>query len=388
MKKMSRAVFCLMVCVFLPAFTAYADETPGGDLSERVKRIEEQLKDKALPGKWAERISFSGVIKAQGSYEKMNFADPSAEDKNNSDLALSKVEVGIDIDIAKHVKGSLLFLYEDDNDVVLDKGFILLDGADVMPLYLKAGKLYLPFGNFKTNMISDPLTQTLGETRETAVEIGFKSEGFYAAAYIFNGDVDKDGGDNHADNFGAAAGYTMEKEGFSMDIGLGYINSLIDSNGWGDVLEEEKSHAGSMGLAFSFRDYVPGLGAYAVIRFGQLTLIGEYITMLDEPEWNMSELVPGMLEAMGIGPVFKGEKTSTWNAEIGYTAEMFGKETTFGLAYQGSDHAEEFFPESRCMGVVKMSIFDKTSVALEYRHDEFETDAKADVLTTQLAIEF
>ncbi len=388
MKKVNRAVLCLVVCVFSLVFTAYAEETPSGDLSERVKQIEEQLKDKALPGKWAERISFSGVIEAEGSYEKMNFADPYAEDNNTSDLALSKVEVGIDIDIAKHVKGSLLFLYEDDEDVVLDKGFILLDGADVMPLYLKAGKLYVPFGNFKSNMISDPLTLELGETRESAVEIGFKSEGFYAAAYMFNGDVNKDGGDNHADNFGVAAGYTMEKEGFSMDIGLGYINSLIDSNGWGDVLEEEKSHAESMGLAFSFRDYIPGLGAYAVIKFGQLTLIGEYITMLEEPEWNMSELLPGALEAMGIGPVFTGEKTSTWNAEIGYTAEMFGKETTFGLAYQGSDHAEEFFPESRYMGVVSVNIFDKTSVALEYRHDEFENDDKADVLTAQIAIEF
>jgi len=46
------------------------------------------LKDKGFPGKWAERISFSGVIKADANYEKMNFADPDTEDKG---LGINKI---------------------------------------------------------------------------------------------------------------------------------------------------------------------------------------------------------------------------------------------------------------------------------------------------------
>ncbi|MEE4357878.1 MAG: LbtU family siderophore porin [Desulfococcaceae bacterium] len=386
--KKAGTVLYLLAWTVLPLFTAYAEETPGSTLSDLVRQIEEQLKEGGLPGKWAERIRFSGTVEAEASYEKTDAADPEADDEDSSDLVLSTAELGIEADILKHVKGNLLFLYEDDEDITVDEGYILLDGEDVLPVYLKAGKLYVPFGKFESNMISDPLTLELGETRETAIEIGFKSGGFYAAAYVFNGDTDTDGDDSHADNYGAAAGYTLEKEGFSMDIGMGYINSLIDSDGWEGVIEEEQSTAESMGLAFSFRDYVPGFCAYAVLGFGPFTVIGEYITMLDEPEWNMSETEPGTLEAMGIGPVFTGEKTAAWNAEIAYTFEIIGKETVFGLAYQGSDHAEEFFPENRFTGVISMGIFDDTSLALEYRHDEFETDDKTDALTAQLAVEF
>ncbi|MEZ4528774.1 MAG: LbtU family siderophore porin [Desulfobacterales bacterium] len=388
MKKISKAAFVLLMCSFLFSFSAVAEEKAGDDKTGHIDRIGEQLKEKILPESWANRVSFSGAVEAEAVYEKKDSADPDAEEEDSSDLALSKAELGIDIDIAKHVRGNVLFLYEDDEDVVVDEGFVLLDGGDVVPLYLKVGKIYVPFGRFESNMISDPLTLELGETRESAAEIGFAAGGFYAAAYVFNGDVDKDGDDSHMDNYGAALGYSLEKDVFSMDVGVGYINSLIDSNGWEDVLEEEIASAETMGLAFSFRDYVPGFVAYSIFNFGPLRIIGEYMTMLDEPEWNLSELVPGALAAVEMGAVFKGEKTSAWNAEIGCTFEIIGKETTLGLAWQGTENGEEFFPENRYMGLVSVGILEKTSLGLEYRHDEFENEDEADVLTAQLAVEF
>ncbi len=68
----------------------------------------------------------------------------------------------------------------------------------------------MPFGNFESNMISDPVTLTLAETREDVVQVGFGTEGgFYDSAYFFNGDTDKSkdnvysSADNdHIDNYG------------------------------------------------------------------------------------------------------------------------------------------------------------------------------------------
>jgi len=77
-----------------------------------------------------------------------------------------------------------------------------------------------------------------------------------------------------------------------------------------------------------------------------------------------------------------------WNMEVGYTFEVSGKETTVGVAYQGSDDADNFIAESRYMGVVGVGICDGTSLALEYLHDTFDNDDEADVVTAQLAIEF
>lgn len=388
MKTISRAALSLCIVTFIFSGAVSAEEATDSDIMKRISRIEEQLKEEAGPGRWAKRITLSGSIEAEAGYEKRSFADPDTEDEDTSDLALSKVELGVDVDIAEYVKGNVLFLYEDDEDVVVDEGFIKFDGGDALPMYMKVGKIYLPFGKFESNMISDPLTLELGETRETAFEAGFTSSGFYASAYLFNGDIDKDGDESHLSNYGVSVGYALEQDQFGMDIGAGYINNIIDSNGWEGVLEEERASAESMDLDFAFRDYVPGICVHALFNFGDITLIGEYIAMVDEPEWNMYELVSGALETAGVDTVMIGEKTTTWNFEIGYTKELLGKETTFGVAYQGCDNGEEFFPESRFMGVAGVEIFDETTVALEYRHDEFENDDKADVLTAQLAIGF
>ena len=110
--------------------------------------------------------------------------------------------------------------------------------------------------------------------------------------------------------------------------------------------------------------------------------------LLEEPEWNMSDVVPGSMAALGLESVEKGEKISVWNIELGYVFDLSGKETTLAIAFQGTDHAEDWLPESRYMGSVAVGIFDGTTLALEYLHDEYETDDETDVLTAQLAIEF
>jgi hypothetical protein len=84
----------------------------------------------------------------------------------------------------------------------------------------------------------------------------------------------------------------------------------------------------------------------------------------------------------------KSEKIAAWNLELGYAFALYGKETTLAVAYQGTKDAEDWLPEERYMGSVGVGIFDGTSLALEYRHDEFETDDQGDGLTAQLAFEF
>jgi len=40
------------------------------------------------------------------------------------------------------------------------------------------------------------------------------------------------------------------------------------------------------------------------------------------------------------------------------------------------------------MGTVGVNIFEGTALLLEYRHDEYETGDKADMIIAQLAVEF
>jgi len=383
-------MLCLMLSVCLFSFPAFSEAVSNHELTERITRLEEQQKKGILPAKWAERITLSGAVEIEVNYEDMDFKDPGTDDEDSSDITLSTVELGIDVDIVKHVSGHVLFLWEEDDTepVDLDEGFITIDGDDVVPIYLTVGKLYVPFGNFESNMISDPLTLELGETRESAVQVGFESEGFYGSVYVFNGDIDEDGDDNQIDNFGANAGYAFENDDFNLDISISYINNLMDSDGWSDVIAAELDDAEGNGFTFALRDYVPGFGAYAILNVGPFTMIGEYVTALDDPEFNRYDVVPGSLAGLGLGPTYKGEKPAAWNAELGYTFEIAGKETIVGAAYQGSDNGEDVFPEKRFLGVVGMVIFNHTVVSLEFLHDEFENDDERDLITAQLAIVF
>lgn len=56
--------------------------------------------------------------------------------------------------------------------------------------------------------------------------------------------------------------------------------------------------------------------------------------------------------------------------------------------YEGGDELGDFLPENQYGAAVTYSLFENTSIALEYLHGEFANDDERDLLTTQLAVEF
>ena len=314
-----------------------------------------------------EHVKISGLVEAEA------FATDGYDGENESDITLATVELGIDVNLHKFVSGHILFLWEEDDTepVDIDEGYIYLGNTEVFPVYFQVGKLYVPFGNFESNMISDPLTLELGETRESAAQLGFESHGFYAAAYAFNGDIDEAGDDNEIKNFGFNGGYAYEQGDLSFDIGAGWINDIGDSETLKDTLPGE------------IEDYVPGWTAHAIFNWKGLTLIGEYLAATDnfeniELEWKD-----------------KGAEPETWNLETAYTFEVAGHETVFALAWQGSDEALALeLPEDRYMGSLSIGIIEGLTFSLEYAHDEDYSGSEggsgdnADTVTSQLSLEF
>ena len=351
---------------------ATAEELSNYELTQRVKELEErQGLRNAMPA-WMDRLTLSGVLEAEASYANL-------EDENESDIVLATMELGLDAAINEYVSGHFLLLWEEDDTepVDLDEGFITLTCGPNCPAYVSAGEMYVPFGNFESHMISDPLTLELAETRESAVMLGVKEKGFYGSVYLFNGDADEFDEDSHVDNYGAQAGFAMETDAFSLDIGGSYINNITDSDGWEglfDGLEDERD------VGVELDDYVGGIGAHAIMSTGPFMFISEYIIALDDVDFVNKE--DGSILDITV------EEISAWNAEFGYSFELGGKPATAAVAYQGSEDAGDFLPESRLMGSIGVEIYEATSLAFEYFHDEFENDDEADVITAQLAVEF
>jgi hypothetical protein len=308
-------------------------------------------------------IDFSALIEVEGSTSE-NF-----EGVNESNFELATVELGFVGKVTDWASAHLTILYEEggDDKVLIDDAHIVIGNTEKFPLYLNAGRQYVPFGNFTSNMISDPLTLEIAETRETALQIGFAASGAYGSVFAFNGDTNEGGDDSRIEQFGANIGYAFKQKGFSIDVGVSYMNSMGDSDGLSEILKEDD-------LLKS--DYVGGFGTYAIAAVGPVSLIGEYITALDD---------------------FGDEDDSrpmAFNIEAGYTFNISGMESTVAVAYQGTDDMIGHLPESRILASFGIGIFKGTTLAFEYAHDEDYdtadggTDESADTFTAQLAYEF
>ncbi|MGB2929022.1 MAG: LbtU family siderophore porin [Desulfobacterales bacterium] len=338
------------------------------ELPERIRRIEKQMEQKGVLGKWADKITLSGLIEAEAYYEDYDYDNPATDDEDSSDITLATVELGVDVDIIKHVKGHVLFLWEEDDTepVDVDEGFITLDGEDVVPLYLNVGKLYVPFGNFESHFISDPLTLELGETRESALTVGCVNEWMDVSVSAFNGDIDETGEDNHIESYVASASFSVPEElisNFGIRAGVSYISNIADSDG----LEGETPG--------QIQDYVDGFNAFLSISFmDKFFLEFEYLGALDEFE-------AGELSFDG-GKEFQPE---TWNFELAYAAT---DRLEVAVKYEGGDDLGDFLPEDQYGAALTYGLFENTSLSLEYLHGEFENDDERDLITTQLAVEF
>lgn len=340
-------------------------------LDQKLERQEKASKEGI--GLIGDRLQLSGLVEVEAS---------SSEDYNNeasSDITLSTVEIGLDAHISKWVDSYILFLYEEGEEsdsVIIDEGIITLANSDKFPAYLSVGKMYVPFGFFETHMVSDPLTLEIGETNDTAMQIGFETKGFYGSLYGFNGDISERGDEAEVDSYGANFGYSAENDTMALDIGVGWMSNIADTDGIGDYLSDE---AGTDEVD----DYVDGFSLHATVSKGPFSLIGEYVTAMDE--FGNDEIsIDG-----------KGAKPASWNIEAAYTNEFFSRLTTVALGYQASREAITLgLPEERYVGTISLDILDNTSLAFEYHHDEDYdesdegTEENANSVTMQLAVGF
>ena len=86
----------------------------------------------------------------------------------------------------------------------------------------------LPFGNYETNLVLDPLTLKVGETGETTLEWRVEFDGIQRSVFAFSTN-DQGGGDRISD-FGAAAVCSVER--FSVNVfwikGLGEADDFVE----------------------------------------------------------------------------------------------------------------------------------------------------------------
>ncbi|RLJ16199.1 hypothetical protein DJ031_18235 [bacterium endosymbiont of Escarpia laminata] len=348
-KRTIAGLLVTMIGACVPLSTPLADEDELRkeilNLKHKVERLEKSRKtvdsSKPAEGDWSKNITLNGLVEVEAGYSR----DP---DGSQSDISLATVELGIDAQITPWINAHVLILYEEggSDSPEVDEGIVTLQNQDISPFALAIGRMTLPFGNYESAMVSDPLTQEIGEIRETALQAGYHSGGFYSSAFIFNGET-KTGGSGSIDQYGFNLGLAQDEEGavFGYDISFSWINNLADSNSLQDAVAEP----------LNLTSKVSGYSVHALASSGPFTLIGEYLAA--SSAFNSADLA---FNGTGAKPV-------AFNVEANY----FYKEAIFAIAWQGTHETLALaLPESRYLATLAVGIYENTVLSFEYAHDE------------------
>jgi len=352
----------ILLAVLIPQLSS-SQPMSNYELEQEVKILKEKIEGTGIPG----GLSFSGALEIEGSIEN------GYGDEKTSDITLATVELGVEAEVCDWAVGNVVLLWEEDDteQVEVDEGTITLGSPERSPFYLTVGKFAVPFGNYETNMISDPLTLEIGETPQSAVQMGLEHpSGFIGSVYAFNGDIDEDGEEDKINCFGANVGYGLEAGDIGLALGAGWINNIADSDGLGGWIDDS---------GFTLKDHVGGFTGHVIMTLAPFMVIGEYVAAMDD------------IEFINNPPQ---EAPSAYNIEIDYAFELMEKEATLGVAYQGTDKCGGILPETRLLASIGVGFGENVGVALEYAHDEdydvshSGTGDEADNVTIQLALEF
>lgn len=337
---------------------------------KRIDKLEQNLeRRRASSGDdaWFNRMEIGGVVEVEAGYHSPYEGD------SESDIVLATFELGISAAVTDWIEVEGTLLYEEDGtDLEVDVARITIANPDASPFSLTAGQIYVPFGMYETNLVSDPLTLEIGEARETALQIGFIQDGFDGALYLFNGS-NKKNGRNEISSWGANLGYGQGSDDMSWAAAIGYISDVGDSDLLQDVIAD---NLGSNDI----RQRVPAWTIGANVSFGPFHLIGEYLAATKSFE---SAAVP-----WGIN----GAQPSAWNLEVGYGLQLMGKDATVALAFQGTREALALeLPRERWLLGISIDILNDTALSFEWAWDDdydIGTGESADTVTAQLAVEF
>jgi hypothetical protein len=383
-------------------------------LTERLMQVEYQLREmkaaeetghgaaeepghgmaESLLGHIEDTIHIHGLLEFGAAYHSTDMNEGYKGYRQDSDLSMTSVEVGIGAQVNDWVRAETILIYEDPSGAIdlydgireetnfdVEEAIITIANPEVTPAFLKAGKMFVPFGAYLTHFpddmgIDSPLTLLMGETNEKALLIGAEYSGITFCGYVFNGDVEEMGdGDNVIETYGFDANYAYKCDDHDMDllVGASYISNLTDS----DWIEESLHHHN-----LEIDDYGAGTAAYFHISCQGVFFDAEYMALIDSVKIYDAEMYEGKIN-----------NSEVWNFELGYNYNWW-RNLEIALQYAGSNDCDLLgFPRDRYGINFNQEVFENTILSVGYLYDEYDGEDSLkrntrDLAFGQLAVTF
>lgn len=328
--------------------------------------------EEQLPG-WPtnaiKRLEYGILLEVEGFASRSDGA-------SQSDIVVATAAFDLEMAVNDWMLGHLGLLWEQysrETDNV-DEAYLAFGASETIPYYLVAGRFYQPVGNFESVFVSDPLTLELMEMNRTAGMVGFANTWIDVNAGAFNGDTKQgvpasEGGDATISDFFASVSLTPVEP---LKVGAYWLSDLMETYNYGMLGEDIADLPGY--------ETVGAAGIFANVYLGRVTLNAEYSSAVDDYNLAGGRYRPAALNLEG----------SIQLREV----------VTVGVKYEDSDDLYaaydqalaqygDKFPGRSYGAVIAYQFVEYATVAAEYLHlEELDNDARGDVVTVQLGLEF
>ncbi len=331
-------------------------------------------------------LNVSGAIQPLVSYQT-NYGGG-----NNSSITLNDAELDLVATASTWITGFLTMEYSqtptdgpinsvDSSPVRIGRAFVTAGNLNKFPLYLSAGQMYVPFGQYTTYMITDPLTEDLGRTKALAVVLGGHEKqdgGLTGQLYAYQGfttisNTTAATGNANINQWGANLGYGFDVKGWSSRTTASYINNIADSVGMqstGNGYNNGFPGFGNQpfptgpnpneGIVHN----VPGIDAREQLGYGPFNFMGEYTGAARSFD-------PTNMSFNG-----HGAKPQALSVEGDYEFNAFTKPWAFSVGYGHSWQALALaLPENNYLVGINVAVLRDVLATFEYEHNGNYTGA-------------
>lgn len=313
-------------------------------------------------------------------------------ESRQSDVDLTAAELDIAAMFNEWITGFMTLEYDNnppniskrESRFALGRGFITVGNLNKTPFYGSIGQLFVPFGQYASYMVSDPLTKSLARTKARAVVLGYErnqgANDINISAFTFRGaSATNSANGNEINEYGGNIDYTYNSSKWKASVGGSYIANIADSVGMQNIFMSNETLV----------TRVPAVDIHGSANVGNYTLLAEYLTATQS------------FSPIDMQFNNNGAKPAAGNIELNYALTMFSKPTAIAAGYAWTQDALALgLPKQRYIATLNTSLWRSTIESLEFRHDvdynasdtgiktQTGTGHTSDSITAQLAVFF
>lgn len=345
-------------------------------LLKQGQAMDDALVAKGFPIPTHPMVEVSGAVEGLAYAANTNNGTATAAQQqrstsNQADVTLSDAEFDIYAQADPWVFGYLSFAWADsfntpyrvgNANAIIDKAFLTVGNLSRSPFYGSFGQLYVPFGQYASYMISDPLTKTLARTKGRAIVLGLYPRGdtgVFASTYVFKSDT-SDAAKSVAGGANLGYNFAIHNAIFGSIAG-GIISNIADSIGMQINGAPSSIPFGGFSMnnaAEQIYKAVPAADINGIATYKHLNLMAEYVDTTTTFDPRAMTFNNG------------NARPSAGQVEGAYTFAACGRPGSFAIGYNWTQDALALLlPKQRYIAAINYSIWRDTMESLEFRHD-------------------